>query len=225
MQKALNGAIYHWKYFAQRYKGISNDILTFDLINEPPPMKDETRYIEIIKALVENIREEDPERLIVVDGKDIGRNPVFGVAEMGLVQSTRGYDPMSVSHYTATWVPKHEFETFNFPAWPLTGDNGKLWDKEALREKLIKSWQPVVEQGIQVHVGEWGCYNKTPHDVALAWMRDLLSLWKEADWGYSMWNLKGDFGILNSGREDVKYEDYKGHKLDRKMLELLQEFK
>lgn len=225
MQKALNGAIYHWKYFAQRYKGISNDILTFDLINEPPPMKDETRYIEIIKALVENIREEDPERLIVVDGKDIGRNPVLGVAEMGLVQSTRGYDPMSVSHYTATWVPKHEFETFNFPAWPLTGDNGKLWDKEALREKLIKSWQPVVEQGIQVHVGEWGCYNKTPHDVALAWMRDLLSLWKEADWGYSMWNLKGDFGILNSGREDVKYEDYKGHKLDRKMLELLQEFK
>ncbi|MBX3007237.1 MAG: cellulase family glycosylhydrolase [Melioribacteraceae bacterium] len=224
MQKALNGAVYHWKYFARRYQGISNDILTFDLINEPPPMKDETRYIEIIKALVENIREEDPERLIVVDGKDIGRNPVLGIADMGLVQSTRGYDPMSVSHFTATWVPKHEFETFNFPTWPLKADNGKLWDKEALREKLIKSWQPVVEQGIQVHVGEWGCYNKTPHHVALQWMRDLLSLWKEANWGYSMWNLKGDFGILNSGRADVAYEDYKGHKLDRQMLELLREF-
>lgn len=225
MQKALNAAIYHWKYFARRYKGISNEILTFDLINEPPPMKDETRYIEIIKALVENIRDEDPERLIVVDGKDIGRNPVLGIADMGLVQSTRGYDPMSVSHYTATWVPKHEFETFNFPTWPLQGDNGKLWDKEALREKLINSWQPVVEQGIQVHVGEWGCYNKTPHDVALQWMRDILSLWKEANWGFSMWNLKGDFGILNSGRADVIYEDYKGHKLDRKMLELLKEFR
>jgi endoglucanase len=32
-------------------------------------------------------------------------------------------------------------------------------------------------------VGEWGCYNKTPHDVVLAWMADDLSLWKEAGWG------------------------------------------
>jgi len=36
--------------------------------------------------------------------------------------------------------------------------------------------------------------------------------------------LKGSFGVLNSERTDVKYEDYKGHKLDRKMLELLKEY-
>lgn len=75
-----------------------------------------------------------------------------------------------------------------------------------------------------VHVGEWGCYNKTPHDVALAWMRDLLSLWQEVGWGHAMWNLKGDFGVLNSRRADVKYENFKGHQLDRKMLELVREF-
>jgi endoglucanase len=78
--------------------------------------------------------------------------------------------------------------------------------------------------GVQVHVGEFGCYNKTPHDVALAWMKDMLSLWKEAGWGYAMWNLKGSIGVLNSERTDVKYEDYKGHKLDRKMLELIKEY-
>jgi hypothetical protein len=31
-------------------------------------------------------------------------------------------------------------------------------------------------------------------------------------------------GILDSGRTDVKYEDYQGHKLDRKMLDLLQRY-
>ena len=72
-----------------------------------------------------------------------------------------------------------------------------------------------------VHVGEWGCFNKTPHAVALAWMADYLSLWKEAGWGWAMWNLRGSFGVLDSERADVAYEDYKGHKLDRKMLELL----
>ena len=75
-----------------------------------------------------------------------------------------------------------------------------------------------------MHVGEWGCYNKTPHDICLRWMEDVLSLWKEANWGQSMWNLKGDFGILNSNRADVKYENYKGLKLDRKMLELLKKY-
>lgn len=224
MQKALDGAVYHWKMFAQRYKGISNEQLTFDLINEPPFMKDESRYVEIVRALVSAIREEDLARVIVADGLNIGKTPVQGIVDLGLIQSTRGYDPKAVSHYTATWVPKFEFETFNPPTWPLKDDKDRIWNKEYLKEFLIEPWKTLMEKGIQVHVGEWGCYNKTPHDVALAWMRDMLSLWKEVGWGNALWNLKGDFGILDSGRKDVKYEDYKGHKLDRKMLELLLEF-
>lgn len=224
MKMALDGIVYHWKMFAMRYRGISSDRLSFDLINEPPFMNYEDRYVEIVEALVAAIREVDPDRLIVADGKNVGRMPVMGIADLGVLQSTRGYDPMSVSHYTATWVPKEAYQTFNKPNWPLIGDDGKVWDKAALKELLIDSWKPLVDRGIQVHVGEWGCFNKTPHEVTLAWMRDLLTLWKEAGWGYAMWNLKGAFGVLNSERDDVQYENYKGHKLDRKMLELLKEF-
>jgi len=224
MQKALDAFIYHWKYFAKRYKGITNNHISFDLLNEPPKNTNVKRYTEIVRAVVKGIREEDPDRLIVVDGIDIGRNPLLGIEDLNVVQSTRGYDPMSVSHYTATWVPEDEFETFDYPTWPLKGDNGKLWDKSALKEKLIDRWQPLIAKNVQVHVGEWGCYNKTPHDVCLRWMEDALSLWKEANWGHSMWNLKGSFGILNSGRTDVKYEEYKGNKLDRKMLVLLKKY-
>src|SRR5210317_2078732 len=75
--------------------------------------------------------------------------------------------------------------------------------------------------GVSVHVGEFGAYNKTPHKVVLAWLRELMSQWKEAGWGWAMWNFRGGFGILDSEREDVKYEDFKGHKLDREMLEIL----
>jgi len=131
---------------------------------------------------------------------------------------------MSLSHYTATWVPKNEFETSAPPTWPLRDGDGKLWDRATLKAKLIDRWRPMVDKGVPVHVGEWGCYNKTPHDVALRWMRDILSLWKEAGWGHAMWNLKGTFGVLDSERSDVKYENFKGHKLDRQMLELLKEY-
>ena len=227
--KALTAAVFHWKAFARRYKGIPNRRVSFDLINEPPKMRSyegylEERYVEIVKALVAGIREEDPHRLIFADGMNIGQLPVLGIVDLGLVQSTRGYQPKAVSHYTATWVPKDEFETMNPPTWPLKDDQGQIWDRDRLKREYIDKYRPLVEKNVQIHVGEWGSFNRTPHPVALAWMEDCLSLWKEAGWGNSMWNLRGAFGVLDSERQDVRYEDFKGHKLDRKMLELLRRF-
>ena len=224
MQKALAGAVFHWKMFAKRYKGIPNSQLSFDLINEPPFTKEETSHVRVITALVKAIREEDPARLIVSDGKDVGRTPIFGIADLGVVQSTRGYDPLTISFYKAEWAKEEWLESSKVPTWPLKADNGTVWDKAYLKTKLIDPWMPLVKKGVPVHVGEFGCYNKTPHDVAIAWMKDMLSLWKEVGWGYAMWNLKGAIGVLDSERTDVQYENYKGHKLDRKMLELIKEY-
>jgi endoglucanase len=227
--KALAAAVFHWKAFARRYKGIPSRRLSFDLINEPPKMRSyegylEERYVEIVKALVTAIRKEDPHRLIFADGMDIGQLPVLGIVDLGLVQSTRGYKPKAVTHYTANWVPKDEFETMNPPTWPLKDDHGQIWDRDRLKREYIDNYRSLIDKGVQIHVGEWGCFNKTPHAVTLAWMEDALSLWKEAGWGNSMWNLRGPFGVLDSERADVRYEDFKGHKLDRRMLELLRRF-
>jgi hypothetical protein len=58
----------------------------------------------------------------------------------------------------------------------------------------------------------------------LAWLRDVLEILTSHGIGLALWNLRGSFGIVDSGRKDVQYEDFHGHKLDRKLLELLQEF-
>lgn len=221
MQRALEAAVHHWSYLAKRYKEVPSSLLSFDLFNEPPFMPDQSRYVEIARALIAAIREVSPDRLIVADGADIGQTPVMGLVDQGVVQSTRGYQPKMVSHYTATWVPANEFESLEQPTWPMVDKHGVKWDREKLRHELIAKWQPLVERGVPVHVGEWGCFTRTPHDACLGWMGDLLYLWKEAGWGWSMWNLRGGFGIIDSGRPDVKYEDFRGHKLDRRMLELL----
>jgi endoglucanase len=226
-ERALLAAVHHWQAFARRYKGIPNRRLSFDLMNEPPKMRSyegylEERYVEIVRALVAGIREVDPGRLIIADGLDIGQAPVLGIADLGVVQSTRGYLPKAVSHYTATWVPRDEFESLAVPTWPLTDERGQVWDRERLRRECIERWRPLVERGVAVHVGEWGAFNKTPHAVVLAWMKDLLALWDEADWGFALWELRGAFGVLDSERADVRYEDFRGHKLDRQMLDLLQ---
>lgn len=224
--RALKAACHHWAHFASRYRGVPSQQLSFDLINEPPKMRSyegyfEERYAEVARALVAAIRSEDPDRLIFADGIDIGQLPVLALADLGLVQSTRGYQPKAISHHGATWVPLDEYETMKPPTWPLTDDKARVWDRAKLKQEYVDKWKPLTDRGVPVHVGEWGCYNQIPHEVALAWMSDCLAVWRDAGWGNALWNLRGSFGILDSGRKDVVYEDARGHKLDRKMLELL----
>jgi hypothetical protein len=99
-----------------------------------------------------------------------------------------------------------------------------MQDRAWLWKTCIEPWKEAQAQGVGVMVGEWGCHNKTPHDVFLRWAEDSLSNWQQAGWGWALWNLRGSFGVLDSGREDVEYEAFEGHQLDRKLLDLLQRY-
>jgi endoglucanase len=220
-EKALDACAFHWGMLSKRYKGIPNDRVSFDLLNEPAKIPEET-YVRVVRRLVQAIRAEDPQRLIIADGLQWGREPVFGLVDLGIAQSTRGYDPMQVTHYKANWV--NGADKYNEPTWPLKPGVNKVSDQEKIRNDRIAPWKKLAEKGVGVHVGEWGCFNLTPHKVVLAWMRDYLELWKEVGWGWALWNFRGGFGLINSSRKDVDYEDFHGEKLDREMLKLLQSY-
>ena len=100
---------------------------------------------------------------------------------------------------------------------------GEVKDRSWLKKTMIEPWTEAQKLGIGVMVGEFGAHQFTPHDVTLRWMADMLANWKETGWGWALWNFRGSFGILDSRRSDVEYEDFHGHKLDRKMLQLLQD--
>jgi endoglucanase len=216
-EKALDACAFHWAHFAKRFQGIPNAQLSFDLINEPANVS-EAAYARVVRRLVQAIRAEDPDRLIIADGLRYGRDPVHSLAELGIAQSTRGYDPIEISHFKAGWIEGSD--KWAMPTWPLN-THGRTADKAFLKADRIEPWQALERKDVGIHVGEWGAHNRTPHAVALAWMRDCLDLWKEAGWGWALWNLHGSFGVLDSERADVNYEDFRGHKLDREMLRLL----
>jgi endoglucanase len=84
--RAMDAAVFHWKAFARRYKGIPNRRLSFDLINEPPRMRSyegylEERYLEIVKTLVtaNPRRRSEPPHLC----RWHGHRPVGGVGDCG----------------------------------------------------------------------------------------------------------------------------------------------
>ena len=217
-EKALDACAFHWAMFSKRYKSIPNERLSFDLLNEPGNIAEDV-YVRVVTRLVKAIRSEDGNRLVIADGLRWGRDPIHGLADLGIAQSTRGYEPSQISHYKANWVKGSD--KWPEPDWPLTF-NQKTTDRETLRRERIEPWKKLEAKGVGIHVGEWGAFNETPHKVVLAWMRDCLDLWREAGWGWALWNLRGAFGVLDSRRADVQYEDFRGHKLDKEMLKLLQ---
>lgn len=361
----------HWQTFAKRYRNIPGDALSFNLFNEPAGCTEE-EYFKVAKELVDAIRSESPDRLISCDGIDYGTHPCFSFSKLHVAQSTRGYQPMEISHFGASWVDSKNFPE---PQWPTTSYNALLpapnkaglsnaarkpitllgpfpnnsvlrfrigtisnkarivvlydgkeafnrtfvpsngkgdwkevvyseryeiyqniydldvelplpagtqkvsianhegdWatitklgivssDKEAytigvpnwnaqsstelkyiekdgvssitggivhdrqwLWDNCVAPWKKAEEAGTGVMVGEFGAHNVTPHSVVLHWMEDMLINWQKAGWGWALWNFRGSFGIADSGRKDVEYEDWKGLKLDRKLLELLQRY-
>ena len=97
-------------------------------------------------------------------------------------------------------------------------------DRQWLWDNYVSPWVQLKEAGVGVMVGEWGAYNQTPHDVTLRWMEDCLQNFQQAGLGWALWNFRGSLGVMDSGRADVPYEDFRGHKLDRQMLALLQRY-
>jgi hypothetical protein len=137
---------------------------------------------------------------------------------------TNAKSPVSVLDLQEKWGEKQQPLTFNAGNALEPWTPAMLMDRAWLKREHIDPWKELEAQGVGVFVGEWGCFNQTPHDVTLRWMEDNLANFKEAGWGWALWNLNGSFGVLDSGRKDVSYEDFEGHKLDRQMLDLLQRY-
>lgn len=208
----------HWEFIAQRYRGIAPDRLSFDLVNEPSRCTRE-QHERVIRETVTAIRRIDPQRPIVIDGLRWGNDPVPELADLGVVQSCRGYMPAELTHYRAWWAGHHDTP----PSWPLHRADGTCMDRAGLARELAP-WFDLQRSGVTVHCGELGCFHHTPHAVFLAWLEDLLALLHAQGIGWALWNFRGSFGVLDSGRADVPGETWHGCRLDRQLLTLLQRY-
>jgi endoglucanase len=210
-----------WERFAQRYVGVPAEALSFDLVNEPPALglRGFTRdaHEAVIRRTVAAIRAISPDRPLVIDGLDGGNLAMPELADLGLTQSVRGYQPMRVSHSEAPWWPGHV--GMPAPAYPCDYD-GRRWDRAGLRD-FYQPWRDLETQGVPVHVGEFGCYEQTPDDVAQAWFTDLFGVFKEFGWGFGLWEFEGPFGIVGHERPGAVFEKKDGFLVDRRLLDLM----
>ncbi len=231
--RAMDDFVYHWSFWANRFRQISPKKISFDLLNEPCTREDMNdqhskrgpipgdKYREMALKASQAIRKANPDFMVIADGNNVGSSVIPEITDLNIAQSCRGYNPGIISHYKAPWVFK-DTTGLPEPKWP--GQVGDQYLSRAMLEKQYEPWIALTKQGVGVHCGECGCFNKTPHPVFLAWFEDVLDVLTSNGIGYALWEFRGSFGMLDSGREDVAYENWHGHKLDRKLLTLLQKY-
>ena len=68
-------------------------------------------------------------------------------------------------------------------------------------------------------VQEWGTLDCLPKQASLNYIGDWVSLLNEYHIGWNLWS--DSWRYLNTNRLDVQYEDYRGYRLDRDMVDTL----
>ena len=210
-----------WTLLAKRYRGIPNEALSFDLLNEPAPIPfygaTPSGYAAVARAGLAAIRAVDPDRFVMSDGWRWGNEPVMQLHPFGPAagEAIHCYEPHRLTHFRFV----HPDERGPCPPWPPQGcEDGAEW----LERNVVEPWRPAIADGTFLFVGELGCSQRfVPHATYLAWLEDVLRMCGNHGWGWALWNLDGAFGILDTPRTDCAFEDFHGHKLDRQALDLL----
>jgi endoglucanase len=235
-----------WRMLAERYSAMG-DFLSFNLINEPAGVDMKT-YVKFVKRMVKAIREIDPDRIIIVDGINVSRTPVYGLEdEELLLQSFHFYEPMWMTHLKASWAhgPDVYEEIPTYPGEPPNMDNylaeyardprrrgffiryrNVHVDKNWIENKIMPWVEFREKTGTTIHCGELGIFPVRVDRVSmLNWYRDLLDVLESYGIGWALWNLRGPFGIIETGREEFLTERLpNGDRLDGELLRLLRSY-
>ena len=135
---AQDAFVNHWKFFANRYKDIPADRLSFNLINEPGNVTTEVYTAVMLKA-IQAIHQISPERIVFVDVVNNGL--ILALKdEPNVAQSIHCYDPGNLTHYKAEWV--NGAADWAVPTWPVQ------WISNSLYGPWKSEWKsPLVFQG------------------------------------------------------------------------------
>jgi len=147
---AQNAFVKHWAFFANRYKNISPERLSFNLVNEPSGVT-EPVYVAIMQKAIKAIHYITPNRVVFVDGIEVGKGLLVSLAgEPNIAQSIHSYDPFSLTHYKASWVSGSS--DWPVPQWPMLSISSFLYGtwKNEFRSSLVI--QGKFEKGTQVTV-------------------------------------------------------------------------
>lgn len=220
-----------WKVLADDLKTYPNDLVAYELLNEPvAPYA--SQWNSLSAQLIRELRQTEPERKLVIgsnkwQGVNTFNELTVPANDPNIILSFHFYNPHLFTHYKAEWTDMKDLNVaIHYPGElieqegyaKLSDDEKKIVDpymgtyNKAVLESLVKkAMDQAGKYNLQLHCGEFGCYNKTPRADKINWLQDIISIFRDHNIAYSYWEYKAGFGFCNS----------KGEVIDQEVLNLL----
>ena len=212
-----------WRDLSAHLQGRSNDWVAYELLNEAVA-SDPEDWNRVAMAAFAAVREREPERTIVLGSNRWNQHHTFGQLRVPddrhILLTYHYYFPMLITHHQARWW--HEGGAYagpiHYPGTPIAPEDLEGLDEAFLervgewnvpfdRSQMVADLaQPLAVRartGLPLYCGEFGCYEKTPQAIRLAWYHDIMQTFKEHDIAWANWDYKGLFGIVTVDGRDT----------------------
>ncbi|MCC8187896.1 MAG: glycoside hydrolase family 5 protein [Bacteroides sp.] len=214
-----------WHAISAEFRGYSNDLLAYELLNEPVAPED-AMWNTLSARVIRELRVHKPERVLIVGANmwnGAYKIPALTVpaGDPNLILSFHFYEPYLLTHYKAEWndfqyidvnlnypgqlISDQEF--YALPQWQqdVVGGYFTYYDKYVLLGQMQAAIDHANALGVRLHCGEFGCYRLTYSQVKYNWVYDMVSLFRERNIPHTYWEYKAGFGFCNA---DGSVADY-----------------
>lgn len=209
-----------WADLSKAFRKYPNELVAYEIFNEPG-CPDDQMWNDFVEDIIEEIRKEEPNRIIVLGPN--GNNAISKLpnlelpkSDKNLIVSVHFYDPALFTHYGVGKLKNIKIR-LNYPGQivsqevynTLTEEQKTVlkpfmgnFTKELLKSRLAPLVEFSKRKKIRVRCGEFGfndAYEKATGDRTIQplWTSDVTSVFRDLQIPHSFWGYKATFGLFN----------------------------
>ena len=218
-ETALDMFLQNWRDLSGELRDYSNDLVAYEILNEPVA-DDPEDWNRVLHKAISEIREREQNRTIVVGSNQFNKVENFPdlrvpADDPNLILSYHFYNPMLLTHYQASWsvdvrdydgpvqypgrlVPEDVMENLTGQNLEIAEAQNGYYDRESMEAMMQPAFEVAEELGLHLNCGEWGVVTYAPQEERLRWYEDMRRIFEHNDISYTNWNYKSDnFGLVN----------------------------
>lgn len=209
-----------WESLSEQLQSYPLEDVAYELMNEPVADNPQL-WNDLLKQGIETVRKNEPKRKLVIGSNRWQSTETFDVLQIphdpNLIISFHFYEPFLITHHRASWTAIGKYSgPVKYPGKAVdekdlvgldadlikavTNSNRDLTTK-ALEKRILKPIKFASKHGLPVYCGEWGALKTTPESTYLAWYKDIRRILEKHKVGWTIWDYRGGFGIVNQDRQ------------------------
>ena len=220
-----------WRDLSDELIRYPTDLVAYELMNEPVADDPEEWNVLVAKATAV-VRQKEPQRFIMIGSNRWQSVHTFDELKVPendpyIILSFHFYHPFLLTHHQASWTNIGAYDgPVQYPGLLVDEDSvaaiadpelrkriedqNAIFTKDSLEQMMEKPLRKAKELNLQLYCGEWGCLPTVPRESFLQWYADVRDILEKHEVGWTIWDYKGGFGIVDRRDENKPVDDLIG---------------